>query len=240
MTRFPAAGGFTLIETLISMVIGLVVLGAVTVMYLGSSQSARFQTSIQRMEENGRFAIDILSRNLLMAGYDNPLNAFEVEQPDLLGTGNASGALITVPDLKEDSDTISLRFEGGTKIRDCLGAPVAENTYVTNVFGISTGNSLVCGTTSTNSAPLVEGVEDLNFSYGLDVDSDGIANRYVDASEVASWNQVVTIRIAVLVSSVSNAFTSAQTVCLGCTVFSGVTDYKIRTEFQAIIGIRNQ
>lgn len=237
--RIRASGGFTLIELLISMVVGLVVIGAIITLYAGSSESTRFQSSIQRMEENGRFAIDILSRNLRMAGYDNPLSVFEVEQPLLQGTATASGALIALPNLKTGADTLGFRFEGGTKIRDCLGSPVAEGSYVTNLYGISEDNSLVCGTTPTNGMPLVEGIEDMQLRYGLDLNNDGITNRYVEAGNVSDWNQVVAIKIAVLVSTISNALASEETICMGCTVFTGVADRKIRSEFQAVIGIRN-
>ena len=237
MTRTSA--GFTLVESMVSMVMALVVLGAVTVLYLGSSQSARFQTSVQRMEENGRLAVDMISRNLRMAAYDNPLNTFEVEQPLFLGTPGSSGALIALPDLKATADTIGIRFEGGTDIRDCLGAPVAEGTYVTTLIGVSNDGNLVCGTSSSNSTPLVEGIEDMQLRYGLDLDADGISNRFIEAADVSDWNQVVALKVSLLVSTVTDALTVADTVCMGCTVFSGSEDHKIRSEFQTIIGIRN-
>ena len=224
---------------MISMVVGLLVLAAVTVFYMGSAQSVRFQASVQKVQENGRFAIDILSRTMRMAGYDDPFNTFVVEQPLIKGTTVSSGALITLPDMKENGDTVAVRFEGGTKIRDCLGAPVAAGTFVTNLYGISTENNLVCGTSTTNSTPIAEGVEDMQVLYGIDFDGDNFANRYVAADNVSDWNQVVTIQIAILVNSISNVLTSADTVCLGCTVFSGTADHKIRAEFQTVIGVRN-
>lgn len=234
-----AESGFTLIEMMISMVIGMVVLGAVTALYLGSSQSTRFQSSVQRMEESGRFAIDLMSRNLRMARYDDPLNTFEVEQPLVHGTATSGGALIALQDLKANADTIGVRFEGGAGIRDCLGAPVAEGSYATNVYGIDTTDSLVCATSSGNTTPLVEGIEDMRLRYGIDLDSDGIANRFVQAANVSSWDQVVALQVAVLVNSVTAALSSDDTVCLGCTVFSGSEDRMIRAEYQTVIGIRN-
>ncbi|NNK33533.1 MAG: hypothetical protein HKP02_10440 [Xanthomonadales bacterium] len=233
------SGGFSLVEMMISLVLGLMVLGAVTAMYLGSSQSTQFQASVQRMEENGRIAIDILSRNLRMAGYDYPLNTFEVDQPLVQGTTGPSGALLALSDLKDAVDTIGIRYEGGNMIRDCLGAPVLEGAYVTNLYGISTDGDLVCGTTTSNARALVEGVEDMQLRYGIDLDGSGFANRYVDAGNVADWSQVVTVEISLLVSSINDPLPSIDTVCLGCTVFAGVADRKIRSEFQTVIGVRN-
>jgi len=234
-----AAAGFTLVESMVSVVLALVMLGAVTALYLGSSQTARFQTSIQRMQENGRLAGDLIGRYLRMAAYDDPLNTFVVDQPLILGTAGSSGALIQLPDLKTSADTIGVRYEGGTKIRDCLGAPVAAGTYVTNVFGISNDGNLVCGTSTANTTLLVEGIEDMQLRYGLDIDGDGVSNRFVQAADVSDWNQVVAMKVALLSSTVTNAMASTDTVCMGCTVFSGSADHKVRSEYQTIIGLRN-
>ena len=41
---------------------------------------------------------------------------------------------------------------------------------------------------------LVEGVEDMQLLYGVDEDENGGVDRYQDASEVADWNDVVSVR----------------------------------------------
>ncbi len=233
------SAGFSMIELMVAMVMGLIVLGVLVTIYLNSGQAVRFQSAVLRVEENGRFAIDQLSRTIRMAGYDQPLNTFVVDAPALKGTGNSSGALITLPDLKTGTDTLSVRYEGGTRIRDCLGNTVAEGTYVTAVFGISTDDNLVCGTSPSNSTPLVEGVEDMFLLYGVDSDGDGQPNREVRPGNVADWSQVVSVRIAILANSVTNALASTDTVCLGCRRFVGTADRRLRAEFQSTVGIRN-
>jgi type IV pilus assembly protein PilW len=54
----------TLVEIMVALVIGLVVIGAVVALYLGSSQTARFQAGVLRVQENGRFAVDLVSRSV--------------------------------------------------------------------------------------------------------------------------------------------------------------------------------
>jgi type IV pilus assembly protein PilW len=174
-----------------------------------------------------------------MAGYDDPETSFAVMTPTLLGTTGSSGALVSLPNLKSGADTLALRFEGGAKIRDCLGQPITAGNEVVNQYGVRNDNTLVCGTNSGNSTPLAEGVEDLQVLYGVDTDSDRLANRYVGAAGVTDWEQVVTVQIALLVNSVSNALRAAETVCLGCTVFNGSEDLLVRAEFQTTVGIRN-
>ena len=51
--------------------------------------------------------------------------------------------------------------------------------------------------------------------------------------------KVVTVEISVLANSVTDGLRDVQTVCLGCSVFTGTADRKIRAEFQSVIGIRN-
>ena len=60
--------GLTLIEAMISIAIGLVVVGAVTYMYLGSKGAYRGNESLARIQEAGRFALDAVTRDIRRAG----------------------------------------------------------------------------------------------------------------------------------------------------------------------------
>lgn len=60
--------GLTLIEILVAMVIGLFLLAGVMQIFLGSQQSYRLQENLSRMQENGRFAMDFITRDIRMAG----------------------------------------------------------------------------------------------------------------------------------------------------------------------------
>jgi type IV pilus assembly protein PilW len=54
---------------MVSLVIGLVVVGAVLVSYLASGKTTRQQAAYAEMHENAQMALTILSRELLLAGY---------------------------------------------------------------------------------------------------------------------------------------------------------------------------
>lgn len=69
--------GLTLIELLISMVIGLVVIGAVLVSMIGSGKGAKFQAAYTQMNEDAQIGMSILSRDIKMAGYSNPTGYFD-------------------------------------------------------------------------------------------------------------------------------------------------------------------
>jgi type IV pilus assembly protein PilW len=64
--------GVSLIEVLVSMVIGLVVVGAVIVSIVGSGKAGRFQSSYAQMNQDAQIGLSILSRELQMAGYSQP------------------------------------------------------------------------------------------------------------------------------------------------------------------------
>lgn len=61
--------GLTLIELMISMTIGLIVLGALTYVYVGSRGTYRTNENLARVQETGRFALDYLSQDLRMTSF---------------------------------------------------------------------------------------------------------------------------------------------------------------------------
>lgn len=63
--------GFSLIELLVAMTIGLVIVSAALVAYLGSSEAGRTSAAQSRMNEDAQAALDILSQQIRMAG-NNP------------------------------------------------------------------------------------------------------------------------------------------------------------------------
>lgn len=71
--RFPrSVRGVTLIEMLIAITIGLVVVGAVMVSYLGSGQAGRIQAAYSQMNQDAQIGLSILNREFQMAGYSAP------------------------------------------------------------------------------------------------------------------------------------------------------------------------
>jgi len=60
--------GFTLIELMISLVIGLLLSAAIVKIYADTSQIYRFQGAVSEVQENGRFASAFLRRTARLAG----------------------------------------------------------------------------------------------------------------------------------------------------------------------------
>ena len=64
--------GFSLIELLVALAIGLLVTLVVMQAYLSGLGTQRAQTDLGRAQESSRFAFDLLARSLRKAGYRNP------------------------------------------------------------------------------------------------------------------------------------------------------------------------
>lgn len=62
--------GFTLVELMIALAIGLFMTGVVATLYLNMRSSFRYQEEFGRLQESGRFAMEAISRDIRMAGYN--------------------------------------------------------------------------------------------------------------------------------------------------------------------------
>lgn len=75
--RFPLAGtssGFSLVELMIAITIGLILLGGIGYVYLGSRQTFRTQEDFSRIQENVRYALETVGVDVRMAGYAGCVN----------------------------------------------------------------------------------------------------------------------------------------------------------------------
>lgn len=61
--------GVSLVEIMVALVVGLILVGGIIQIYLSSKQSYNAQEQLSRMQENGRFAMDMITRDLRRAGY---------------------------------------------------------------------------------------------------------------------------------------------------------------------------
>lgn len=90
---------------------------------------------------------------------------------------------------------------------------------------------------------LVQGVEDMQVTYGVDTNQDGTPNQYVPANYVADWSQVKTIRVSLTVNSVDDVG-GTSTPTLGCAVQGCIKgksyDGLIRRTFTQTFDLRNR
>ena len=64
--------GISLVELMVSLVIGLLVVGAVLISYLSASQASAQRAVYSRMNDDAQIGLSIISRDLMLAGYSKP------------------------------------------------------------------------------------------------------------------------------------------------------------------------
>lgn len=208
--------GLTLVELMIALGLGTVLIAGTIQIFLSGRESSRLQDGYSRLQENGRFALFFLQRDLRMAGFprSNPdIPSFVITA---LASPNGTGA-VTADNATTDgtytADQLVVRYESDT---DCLGQAtptlntirgprrVAENRYFID-YSTGAGRLMCQGNGNVRAQPMLEGVQSLQVLYGEDTDGDSYANQYVSATQLGAaanrWANVVSARVAVLVTT---------------------------------------
>ncbi|HID81767.1 MAG TPA: prepilin-type N-terminal cleavage/methylation domain-containing protein [Chromatiales bacterium] len=135
--------GVTLVEMMIAMVISLLLMAGVYQTYLGSKQAYRTQDGLSRLQENARFAMDQLTRDIRMANnfgcVPAPINQFGDQvivdrsgsfnfDPTNPATPANNGGIASIPDTN-GTDSITIRGIGGPN--GVVASPVASVTGTT-------------------------------------------------------------------------------------------------------------
>jgi type IV pilus assembly protein PilW len=76
------ARGFTLVELMVAMTIGLIILAGVAQIFTSSRTTYVVQEGLARVQENGRFAMEFIAQDLRMAGYAGCVNINQALNPD--------------------------------------------------------------------------------------------------------------------------------------------------------------
>ena len=87
---------------------------------------------------------------------------------------------------------------------------------------------------------LIEGAEDLQVLYGVDTDNDDFPNQYQTADKVFSFNDVVAVRVMLLVRSVDDNVTDTPQTYTFNGVEKTADDRRLRQSFSATVALRNR
>lgn len=219
--------GMSLVELMVAMTIGLVITVVIANLFLGTKQTYRTQDDLSRMQENLRFAFQIIGRGVRQSGYRAQWNR-TVEQVFLnnspIDGADGVGA--------NGSDRIIVRFQGsGTglssanclpsntcggadgRVLDCVGNRVdrqmgagsgpnisyAENWYEVRTGGQNGGPALFCSIDlGTNWVEIVPDIENMQVLFGEKTGPTAV-DRYLAAGTGGLvMAQVLNLRIALL------------------------------------------
>jgi type IV pilus assembly protein PilW len=142
--------GISLVEILVALVISLFLLGGIVQVYVGNKTTFAFTNALAEVQENGRFAVDMISQDLRLAGewgcinfdpsdtsnVNNTLSGATVPtyNPDLHDFHSEEGIEGTENDGLNGSDSLTIR--GGKTVQANIVSPFkapADQTLVTTV-----------------------------------------------------------------------------------------------------------
>ena len=256
--------GATLVELMVSIVVGLLVVLVASSLFVATKRTNRVQSDNAVLQETGRYVLGAIGRELRMAGFRDYATGvtFTTAAPPLSVT-NGGGL--------NGSDQLIVRYYGSSAVGggadsgvlDCVGNAVAANVLSANRYfvALDTGTgepALQCEASSAPGAPvvLVNGVESLQLLYGEDTDGDGAPNRYA-AAGVVNPDRVVSAIVSAVIRSerlsdplggttVFNHFGvayapggAAPSGDAGA-VFDPPDDQRPRRLFQFTVGLRNR
>lgn len=227
--------GVTLVELMIASLIGAFLLGGVIQGFVSSKQTYRVQDNLSRLQENGRFAMYFLTRDIRMAGYWGCLIPVVGDIAATDGGVNANRTL-------DPPDAITLRGAFSQTITgECFSSVVTTATYYTDAsstisYSVS-GNELL-----RNGVPLIEGIENMQILYGEDTDQNGTVDYFVPGGTAGlNLENVVSIQVSLLVRSNEDNVTSQP---IAYSFNDGATttpaDNRVRRVFTSTIAIRNR
>jgi type IV pilus assembly protein PilW len=339
--------GFSLIELMIAMVLGMVLMAGALQVFLGVKKTFVFNLDMASMQESARFAMEFITRDARMAGYfgcgsqalkntlnpsaglgtwqfqfdqglvgydgddaDFPVADFPVADLPSLSSGVMPNSdVFTVlrgategDSFRVDSHNIATSVIEVTSnhsyaagrilmVSDCDHAAIFQTTGITadtithNAGALVPGNCTIdlglpgsCSTntymyggdasvmevtsnayyvhTAPNNVPtiyrqqilggvdstteeLVQGIESMQVLFGVDINGDGVANRYTLASSVTNWTTVMSIRLHLLARSLTQVTSEPVDFRFVGTTYSPSDKY-LRKEFITTVKVRNR
>lgn len=154
--------GLTLVELMVAMTIGLMLLSGISYLFLGARQTFRTTENLSRIQENARYALEVMARDIRMAGYVGCGNMRNVTLntianppiPPLLTTNALTGsdwpgATVSnfsgtgVNRVAGDSLSVMGAFGGGVPLAGNLVPSNANVQLVDNRYGFAVNDVLV-------------------------------------------------------------------------------------------------
>ena len=205
--------GFTMVELLVALAIGLFLLGGLGVLVQDNKRTFSSQNQLAQLQDSERLAMTMMTDVIQAAGYfPNPtlntatsaLGAFGLMVPGqaMIGTSNAA----------PPGDTLTVRYAttSGDGILNCSGLSNTTGSVVpvayTNVFSVVNGQ-LVCTMNGTvyplvgavNTLPNAVSVTNLTVLYGVNTTGSGNnVDSYMTAAQVTlagDWNSVISVQV---------------------------------------------
>jgi type IV pilus assembly protein PilW len=175
--------GITLIELLVAMVIGGIVVAGIYRGFVAQTKAYTVQDQVVEVQQNVRSTMEILLRDLRMAGYDddNISSPITIANPIVYPVAQNS---VTVNYEYYNTTPIPAQYEAHT-VAYWLNAGTSQLIRQRTINGVADPQEII-----------LENVAGLNFRYGVDTNDDGAIdnNNWIDAAAVGT-SKVIAIHV---------------------------------------------
>ncbi|MBW8717654.1 MAG: PilW family protein [Variovorax paradoxus] len=255
--------GFTLVEILVALIIGMLVVLAAMASMLGTRSTAATGDDVNVLHHSSALAFRLLGQQIRQAGYfpidaTGPLYYFDVNAGTKLdsepaffaikGQEAAAGSVNDTlkvgfapnPDFFHDclGQVAKDKDSGGAAYKPASPADPANVRLITSEFYVVNGALRCKGSGHTTPQPIIDGVERFDVMYGIgDAGTERVV-RYVAATNVASFDQVRTVRVCLQLAGTSRSNPGGSYVdCDGSSRTS--SDGRLRRVYTAVFALRN-
>lgn len=178
--------GFTLIELIVALAIGLIVSAAALQLFTGGLITTKMQEASAELQDSGVFGVDYIARDIRLANFGNVNNpVLDTTTPNggiIFTSGDpASGkANLQLKDVSAElltksggssetsasSDQLTIMFQAPNNMMNCEGRQVQANEYVIQRYFLRIDNNnlaLACDANTPGSmVPSIAGLNDKN------------------------------------------------------------------------------
>jgi type IV pilus assembly protein PilW len=182
--------GVTLIEIMISMMLGLGLIAGIGQLFIQSQKSFTLQRNLSDMTDDATFALEDLAKGVLLAGYAEDGSAVA----DYIGSNSTDSTLyysFKLGDLSQRNNSICLAGSSTT-----ISDKITVNILIENTDDLS----CVSGAATQ---PLIQNVEKLVLKYGIRNKTNGTF-YYTDAATItaaSNWANVFAVKVFLVLHS---------------------------------------
>jgi type IV pilus assembly protein PilW len=151
--------GFTLVELVIALSVGLIVVGAAYMLFTNQNKQLGNQELIAEMQQNARAAMDIVSREIRMAGY-NPNKTTPLTK--CTGTTSTTATCVGIKNAGADTISFTADLNGNG---DLTAGAANENENIIYDRYLDSGVYALGRTANGIRSPLIEHLDFLGFGY---------------------------------------------------------------------------
>lgn len=164
MKIFRSSAGLTIIELMVAMAVSMVVLGALTTTVILQRKAYAIQEQVVEMTQTARAAMDIIGREVRMAGYyspEIPMQRYRSTEPNFVGIPVSNSRLEIFADLTGDGDTLDM------------------NEHI--IYTFDAKMQMIRRNTGGGAQPFAENIDAFSFQYlnadGNSVSTDGAVRK---------------------------------------------------------------